>query len=1337
MLPGPVIYIIMFNKVVKYFLENRVITWTVLAVLLVAGIATAPFNWKTGILPRDPVPVDAIPDIGENQQIISTEWMGRSPKDIQDQVTYPLTTALLGIPGVNSVRSTSMFGMSFIYIIFKDNVEFYWSRSRILEKLNSLPPGTLPQGVQPSLGPDATALGQVFWYTLEGRNPTTGEPAGGWDPQELRTIQDFYVKYSLSTAEGVSEVASAGGFVKEYQVDINPSALKAYDVSVMDVMNTVRKSNLDIGAETIELNNVEYIIRGLGYIKNLDDLDNSVVTVRNNVPVRIKDVAHTAFGPATRRGGLDKAGAEAVGAVVVARYHSNPMEVISNVKKKIAEIQDGLPQKTLPDGTISKVTIVPFYDRTGLIKETIGTLESALTHEILISIIVIIVLVINLRASVIVSILLPVGVLMTFIMMRYFGIEANIVALSGIAIAIGVMVDIGIVDIENIVRHLEMPENHNARGKKLLSVIYTATTEVRSAVVTALATTIVSFLPVFAMEAAEGKLFRPLAFTKSFALISSFVLGMVILPTLAYLVFSLRFEKKNIRKTLNIILVIAGVLLLFIFHTWTVLAISALGINNLYSKRWTGAREKYPEYITLIITVLVALYYLSLEWLPLGAHNSLFSNFFFVTGTVTSVLLALILLVHYYERILRWALANKVKFLLIPTFFLVFGLLTWLGFDNVFGFIAKGFEKAGWSAFRQTSAWQAAVNVFPEKGKEFMPTLDEGSFLLMPTSMPHSGIEKNLEYVALLDKRLNAIPEVEVAAGKWGRVNSALDPAPVQMFENTINYKPEYILDENGQRMRFRVSRDGSFELNLSDIKNKIGKTGNKTDLATISKVNYDNALRRTNVYSDKKWIALKDSADAVYPGLSQLISSNISSFLIPDSKGDYFRQWRPGIRNPDDIWKEIVKVTDIPGLTSAPKLQPIETRLVMLSTGMRAPMGIKVYGPDLATIEKTGLEFEKALKEVHSVNSSSVFYDRAVGAPYLEIRLNREEMARYGMSVSDVQEILQVAVGGMTLSTSVEGRERFPVRVRYARELRDNPEDLKRILIPSMNGVQVPLGEIADIDYTKGAQMIRSENTFLVGYVIFDKSADKAEVDVINEAGKIIRDKISKGELKINPGVTWKFAGNYEQQIRASKRLALVIPVSLLVILLLLYFQFRTITASLIHFSGVFVAFAGGFIMLWLYGQHWFLNFSLGGINMRDLFQMHTVNLSVAVWVGFIALFGIATNDGVIMGTYIHQVFEARHPANVTEVREAVVAAGLKRVRPAMMTAACAVIALLPVLTSTGKGSDIMVPMAIPAFGGMVIQIMTIFVVPVFQAIWRENEARKHKAEIVETDGN
>jgi len=510
----------MLNKIIRYFLENKLITFMLLAVFIVGGYVTAPFNWGDSIIERSPVPVDAIPDIGENQQIVYTEWKGQSPQDIEDQITYPLTTALLGVPGVKTIRSSSIFGLSSIYIIFKDDVDFYWSRTRILEKLNSLPPGTIPNEVKPALGPDATALGQVYWYTLEGRNPKTGKPNGGWDPQELRTIQDFYVRYYLTAVDGVSEVASIGGFVKEYQIDIDPKAMKANHVNIAMIMKAVKNSNLDIGAQTIEINKAEYLVRGLGYIKNLKDLEKSVVSVHNNVPILLKDIAKVQFGPATRRGGLDKGGVEAVGGSVVERYGTNPMAVINRLKGKIKEIAPGLPSKILPDGTVSKVTIVPFYDRSGLIHETLGTLESSLSHEILISILVVIVLVFNLRASILISTLLPLGVLMTFIFMKFFGIDANIVALSGIAIAIGTMVDVGIIFSENILRHLEMPKNEGVRGKKLVQLIYLSVVEVGSAVLTALATIIVAFIPVFSMQASEGKLFRPLASTEIFALVS-------------------------------------------------------------------------------------------------------------------------------------------------------------------------------------------------------------------------------------------------------------------------------------------------------------------------------------------------------------------------------------------------------------------------------------------------------------------------------------------------------------------------------------------------------------------------------------------------------------------------------------------------------------------------------------------------------------------------------------------------------------------------------------------------------------------------------------------------
>ncbi|WP_026038720.1 efflux RND transporter permease subunit [Myroides injenensis] len=1271
----------MLNKIIKYFLNNRLITIMLLIVVIIWGLITAPFNWHQNILPSDPVPVDAIPDIGENQQIVATEWMGRSPKDIQEQITYPLTTSLLGIPGVKTIRSSSMFGMSFIYIIFDEDIEFYWSRSRILEKLNSLPAGTLPEGVIPTLGPDATALGQVYWYTLEGRNPQTGEPTGGWDPDELRTIQDFYAKYNLAAASGVSEVASIGGYVKEYQVEVNPDAMRAYNVSVMDVMSAIQKSNLDIGAETIEINKAEYLVRGLGYIKSIKDLEDAVVTVRNNVPVKIKDVAFVNLGPATRRGGLDKEGIDAVGGVVVARYGANPMEVITNVKAKIKEMEAGLPQKTLADGTISKVTVVPFYDRSGLIQETIGTLESALAHEVLICIIVVIVLVVNLRASIVISSILPIGVLATFIIMKYFGIEANIVALSGIAIAIGVMIDVGVVFVESIIRHMEeeRAKGIESKGKAFVKLIGNAVSEVSGALSTAMLTTIISFLPVFAMEAQEGKLFKPLAYTKTFALTSAFLLGIIVLPTLAYYIYSIRLDSKKLRKAANILLVIAGIGLTIYSGIWIVLAISLIGLNNIFTPNWKG--ETIANYINVVITLLLAVYFLTIEWLPLGTQESTSLNFIFVILAIGVILGILWLLVIYYENILRWSLKNRWKFMSIPILTMLFGLLVWIGFDKTFTVVASGFETVGWKSIRQTAFWQKSSDRFPGIGQEFMPSLNEGSFLLMPTTMPHTGVEQNLQFIETLDKRITNIPEVELTVGKWGRVNSALDPAPTQMFENTINYRPEYLLDENGHRQRFKVNKKGEFEL--------------------VNGTTYhpDNGFR----------LIPKDS-------------------LIADKNGKYLRQWRPHIKKADDIWQEIVNVSHLPGLTSAPKLQPIEARLVMLSTGMRAPMGLKVSGPDLESIEEGGKALEAALKSIPSIMPSTVFYDRAVGAPYVEIHLNRSKMARYGITVSDLQEVIEAGIGGMTLTTTVEGRERFPVRLRYPRELRDNPEALSKLIIPTGTGVQIPLSEVADIEYAKGAQMIQSENTFLLGYVIFDKVSGKAEVDVVHEADKLLQDKLASGELTLPKGVTYKFAGNYEQQERAAQRLLIVVPLSLLAILLILYFQFKTITASLIHFSGVFVAFAGGFILLWLYGQPWFMNFSIGEMNMRDLFQMHSINLSIAVWVGFIALFGLATNDGVLMGTYIHDTFERRQPKTKEEIREAVIYAGLKRVRPAAMTTATALIALLPVLTSTGKGAEIMVPMAIPTFGGMLIQSMTMFVVPVFQCWWREWASKKEQ---------
>ena len=1231
------------NSLIRFCLENKLVVLLFAIVIVIWGIAVAPFDWESEVLPRDPVPVDAIPDIGENQQIVFTKWMGRSPQDIEDQITYPLTTALLGLPEVKTIRSYSMFGFSSIYIIFKEDVEFYWTRSRIIEKLNSLPSGTLPQGVSPQLGPDATALGQVFWYTLEGMSPE-GTPTGGWDPQELRSTQDWYVRYALQGVDGVAEVASIGGYVKEYQIDVDPDALRTYGIALHQVFDAVRGSNLDVGARTIEINAVEYVIRGLGFIKSLDDLRQTVITQRDNVPITLDQIAEIEFGPALRRGALDKAGTEAVGGVVVTRYGENPLAVIKRVKAKIAEISSGLPKKTLEDGTVSQVEIVPFYDRSGLIYETLGTLEDAVRQQILVTIIVVVLMVLHLRSASLISGVLPLAVLFAFIGMKLFGVDANVVALSGIAIAIGTIVDMGVVLIENILKHLDdAPPEENR-----LEVVYRACTEVAGAVVTAVLTTIISFLPVFTMEAAEGKLFRPLAYTKTFALIGSIVVALTIIPPLAHWFIAGRYKSQLSKFGLWIGIAVSGIIgamMISWFPWWLGVFMVLVAVYHLSSSKIPDKVQRGVLFtFNFLVAVLVALW-LAADWKPLGPEQHV-HNILFVFFTVGGLLAFFFFFIRFYARILTFLLRFKTAFLGFSALIVIFGFTIWIGFGNVFAWLPQSIQ--------HSKPYTNMAHAVPGLGKEFMPDLDEGSYLLMPTTMPHASIGEVMDVLRKQDMAINAIPEVESAVGKLGRVESPLDPAPISMIETIINYKSEYITDADGHILTF------AFDKSESEFE--------------------------------------RDQNDA----------------LIPDEKGRPFRQWRDEIKSPDDIWDEIIKAASIPGTTSAPKLQPIAARIVMLQSGMRAPMGLKVYGPDLETLEKVALDIEGFLKQVPSVKAEAVLADRIVGKPYLEIDINREAIARYGMKIQMVQDVIEVAIGGKPITMTVEGRERYPVRVRYMRELRDNIESIESILVSAPDGTQIPLREIATIRYVRGPQVIKSEDTFLVGYVIFDKRDGYAEVEVVEQAQDFLQKKITSGELNIPSGVSLKFTGSYENQVRAEKKLRIVLPIALFAIWLILYFQFKRISTTLMVFSGILFAWSGGFIMIWLYGQPWFMDFDLFGHNLRALFQMGTINLSVAVWVGFLALFGIATDDGVIICTYLQQVFSKKNPKTLEEIRAATVEAGARRVRPAMMTSATTILALLPVLTSVGRGSDIMVPMAIPSFGGMMLAIITVFVVPV-----------------------
>lgn len=1240
--PGPL------DRIIRFCLENKLVVILITLVVIVWGVMVAPFDWRLGGLPRDPVPVDAIPDIGENQQIVFTEWPGRSPQDVEDQITYPLTVSLLGVPGVKTIRSYSYFGFSSIYVIFKDDIEFYWPRSRVLEKLNSLPGGTLPAGVRATLGPDATALGQVFWYTLEGRDEI-GNPTGGWDLHELRSIQDWIVRYALQSADGVAEVASVGGFVKEYQIDVNPDAMRAHGVSLHDVFNAVRSSNIDVGAKTIEINKVEYVIRGVGFIKSTDDIEQTVVKQTGRVPIRVADVATVSLGPAMRRGALDKGGAEVVGGVAVVRFGENPLATINNLKAKIAEIAPGLPKKILADGRTSQITIVPFYDRTQLIYETLGTLNTALVDEIFVTIIVILIMVMHFRSSLLISGLLPLTVLLTFIGMKMFKVDANIVALSGIAIAIGTIVDMGIIICENILKHLDTAKP----GERRLEVIYRASSEVGSAVLTAIATTVVSFLPVFTMEAAEGKLFRPLAYTKTFALIASVIVALTIIPPFAHMLFTRTRSAVGRRQLRSTALFLAGLAALYFTFWFTGIALWAVAAYLLF-------RDRLPHHIVSIaptalnyVAVIIVGWLLAGHWEPLGLDAGTFANFIFVALVLGCTLLLFQFFIRVYEPILRWCLAHKLLFLSLPALLVLLGLNIWLGFGTLLGWLPD------W--VRSTRPVVALDHAFPGVGKEFMPDLDEGSYLWMPTTMPHASIGEALDVLQHQDKAFQSIPEIESVVGKLGRADSPLDPAPTSMIETVINYKPEYKSDKDGRRLRFRY--DGETE---SFVRDKHGE-------------------------------------------------------LIPDEDGRPYRNWREHIKSPDDIWREIVRAGKLTGTTSAPKLQPIAARIVMLQSGMRAPMGVKVKGPDLETIERVGLDIERFLKQVPSVEPTAVLADRIVGVPYLEIHIDREQIARYGLSIRDVQDVIEIAVGGDHLTTTVEGRERYPVRVRYQRELRNDLEALEKILIPTQDGAQIPLIELAEIQFVRGPMAIKSEDTFLTGYVIFDKKTGYAEVDVVEDASHLLREKITSGELDIPAGVSYHFAGSYENQVRSEKRLMVVLPLSLVIIFLILYFQFKHVPTTLLVFSGIFVAWSGGFLMLWLYGQDWFLNVPFFGEDLRQLFQVRAYNLSVAVWVGFLALFGIATDDGVLITTYLKQEFDRRKPDTVEAIREATVEAGMRRIRPALMTSATTILALLPVLTSSGRGADIMVPMAIPSFGGMSIVLITVFTVPTLYCLLAE----------------
>ncbi|CBW26589.1 putative cation efflux system protein [Halobacteriovorax marinus SJ] len=987
--------------------------------------------------------IDAIPDIGENQQIVFTEWAGRSPKDIEEQVTYPLSVIMQGLPGVKSIRATSAFGFSIVYIIFKDDVDFYWSRSRVLSKI-SIATKELPPGVTPKMGPDATGLGQVFWYTLE-NTPDNPHPKS---LVELRSLQDFFVKYSLQSVSGVSEVASIGGFVKEYQIDVDPNKLMAFDIHFSALIKAIQESNIDVGAEVIEDGDREFIVRGKGFFKSIGDIENVVVSVRNKTPIRVSDLASVQTGPSFRRGALDKNGSEAVGGVVTMRFGENPKEVIDNVKKKIAIVEQGLPRG---------VRLVPFYDRTEVIERTIGTVYSALAQEIIITIIVILIFLLHFKSSILVTLTLPFGVGISFILMKVLGIDSNVMSLSGLVIAIGSMVDMGIIMTENIYSSLAQRKGNISQAERV-EIIVKSAREVGPAILTAVLTTIVTFLPVFALSGSEGKLFGPLAWAKTLAMFGSVVVAIILVPALS--AFFLKGELKEIKK--NIV-----------------------------------------------------------------------SSF----------------IVRTYKPILNWTLSNRLKFLILPLVLLLVG---------------------GYS--------------YTQIGKEFMPSLNEGEILYMPVTTPDVSMTKARELLAYTDRELIKHPLVSDAIGKLGRASTAIDPAPVAMFETIVKLKPK--------------------------------------------------------------------------------------------------EEWPSGV-SIYDIMNELDSKLQVPGLVNA-WLFPIENRIAMISTGIKTQIGIKIFGDDLKVLESLAAKIGKEIEKVEG--SYGIYAEKISGKPYIEFDIDRVAASRYGINTGTINKILQTAVGGMSIGQFFEGRERYPIRVRYKKELRDRIDELKKVLVPSPLGQHVPLSELAKINIVTGPAMIQSENGMLRSLVLLNVQG-RDLIGFVEEAKELVSKNI---ELPHGYSIVW--AGQYENQVRSNNRLLILIPFALLINIFLIYLGIKNLRNAAIVFSAVPVAFAGGLILLWV-----------GGFNS-----------SVAVWVGFIALFGIAVDDGVVMMTYLQEAIKKNCPSNWSELKECIVHAGTRRIRPLVMTTTTTVIALLPIMWSTSTGSEVMKPMAIPTLGGMLVEFITLFIVPV-----------------------
>jgi Cu(I)/Ag(I) efflux system membrane protein CusA/SilA len=1032
----------MINRLIEFSLKNRFLI--VLGYLLLAG-------WSYWALLS--TPIDAIPDLSENQVIVFTDWPGRSPQEVEDQITYPLTVNLQGLPGVRTVRSSSAFGFSMVNIIFEDSTDVYFARTRVLERLN-LASSFLPSGVVPTLGPDATGVGQVYWYTVE----------GPYDPAALRSMQDWFIRYQLNAVPGVAEVASIGGFVRQYQVDVDPIKLRAYNIPIHMVFEAIQRSNNNVGAKVMEANDRELVVRGLGLIQSTGDIENIVLSNTAGTPVTVRNVASVQMGPEFRRGVLDKGGVDTVGGVVVIRYGANARQVIEDVKAKIASLQAGLPEG---------VRIVSFYDRSELIDHAVATLEDSLLEEIILVTLAHVFFLWHFRSILIVTIPLPLAVGTSFLLMKYAGISSNIMSLGGIAIAIGVLVDAGIVMTENVLRHAEQHfEKHGEYRSQIMEITLKAATLVGRPIFFSMAIIILAFVPVFALTGMEGKLFHPLAFTKTFAMVGSTIIAVTLVPVLCTFLIRGRL---------------------------------------------------HPEDHNVIMRFLRAL----------------------------------------YRPVLGFALRQRVTTLTIAA--------------GLFGF---------------------AVYLATTIGSEFMPPLDEETAMWMPITDPSISLTKATELMVQQDRIIAADPAVQMVVGKIGRAETSTDPAPINMSETIVTLKPK------------------------------------------------------------SEWPA-GTTKDSILQRLDEKLRT-------------------PGVTN---IWT-----------------QPIRNRIDMLSTGIRTQVGVKVFGKDLKVIEDKSAEIERVLHDVPG--AVDLYAERITGAPYVEIRIDREAAARRGANVGDIQDVIETAIGGKNVTYTVEGRERYPVRVRYARDFRENVEDLRNVFVPGTSGAHVPLGDVAQIGITVGPSMITSENSLLRGSVLMNVRGRDVG-GFVEEAKQVVARRV-----QMPPGYYVEWSGQYENQIRAKERLQIVIPVVLVIIFVMLYMTYNSAKEALHVLLAVPFALTGGVFLL----------------------KYMDFNFSVAVWVGFIALFGTAVQTGVVMVIYLEDAVRRKiaetGPLTRQSLREAVIEGALLRLRPKVMTVATVVAGLLPIMWSAKTGAEVMKPLATPVLGGMVSSLLHVLIVtPVIFTWLRQRE--------------